>query len=123
MSPLRNHPPGSVAASVASGRFQYPRLMIVGPRSAISPFCPSGTGVPSASMIWISTVGAARPTELGWERYPAPALDVATDAVSVSPYAVESVSRTWGNATRIRSTSSGAAGAPPYPMRLTEERS
>ena len=68
MSPLRNQPSEVIASAVASGRFQYPRRMIVGPRNQISPVAPVGTGRPSGSTTPISTVGAGRPTESGWVR-------------------------------------------------------
>src|SRR5213080_3508792 len=58
MSPLRNQPSGAMASAVASGRFQYPRRMIVGPRNQISPVAPVGAGRPSGSTTPISTVGA-----------------------------------------------------------------
>lgn len=48
MSPVRSHPPGSIAAAVASGSPQYP-AKTCGPRTSSSPGSPSGTSTSTST--------------------------------------------------------------------------
>ena len=54
--------PFSIPAAVASGSFQYSRV-IVGPESSSSPGCPRGTSRPSSSTSRNFTGGITQPTQ------------------------------------------------------------
>ena len=63
MSPVRSQP-STMAAAVASGRFQYPRMRL-GPANQISPTSPVGRSLPSGSRTATCITGSTRPALRG----------------------------------------------------------
>ena len=106
-----------MASAVASGLFQYP-FMRMGPRMQTSPVSPCGRGWFSGSTMRNSTVATGGPTDSGLRLASSPLMTVATDEVSVRPYALEVV-RTLGNVSCTLRCSSSAEGEPPKATLVT----
>jgi len=119
MSPVWNQPSRRARAVAASSR-QYPPKTF-GPRSAISPRLPGGTGTPSSSAIRSSTCGTGRPTDPILDRLCSRSRNVSPETVSVSPYA--SANQAPGKASRIRRTTGSGIFSPPPMISRTDERS
>jgi hypothetical protein len=85
-----------------------------------SPVWPAPRSLPTGSVILRRTVGTGGPTDVGRSMASWPEITVATDEVSVRPYAF-AVDVTFGKVSRTIRWSSSAEGEPPKATLRTDE--